>query len=61
MNPAPMKAHRNASPEGARTHLEHRDVILHDPSRPSLPLAQKLLIAIGVASPALTWLSAPES
>lgn len=45
-----MDVLRNASPEGARTYLEHRAAILENSDLDALPLSQKLLIGIGVAA-----------
>ncbi|MDZ7801221.1 MAG: carboxymuconolactone decarboxylase family protein [Trueperaceae bacterium] len=47
---APMDILRTASPEGARTYMDHRAATLENPALQALPLTQKLLIGIGVAA-----------
>lgn len=46
----PMEILEGISPAGARTWMEHRSAILHNPELSALPEATKLLVGIGVAA-----------
>jgi len=46
----PMEILQALSPEGARTYLENRKAIMDNPALAALPVKEKLLIGIGVAS-----------
>jgi len=48
--PSPMEILQTASPEGAKTYLEHRASIMENPELQAVPIKYKLLVGIGVAA-----------
>ena len=48
--PNPMEIMRGATPEGARTYLDHRAAIMDNPELQTVPLKYKLLVGVGVAA-----------
>ena len=48
--PTPMDLLRAASPEGAKTYMEHKTATMENPALQSVPQKYKLLVGIGVAA-----------